>query len=367
MTGRVRVPDGLAASLSEWLGDAGRAWADGLPALAETVMERWSLRPDGPAAHGAVGLVLPVTGADGTPGALKLQPVDEETRGEPLALRTWNGRGAVRLLAHDADSGAMLLERLDPGCSLESVEDDLAALRILAGLLAGLSAVPAPPGLRTLADLADGILAAAPRALAALADPDDRRLLADCAAALREVRPEPGDRLLHWDLHYGNVLAPPRGGPGRRGISGGRGASGGRGVSGGRGISGSSRIGDPDGRGAGAGFAAAAGPVAGSGSGSGRGDWLAIDPKPLAGDPGFELLPALRNRWSDLVAAGDVPRALRRRFDLMTDVLAIDRPRATAWTLARVLQNSLWDIEDGATTLDPHQRAIAETLHPGRV
>ncbi len=64
-----------------------------------------------------------------------------------------------------------------------------------------------------------------PRALERVPDPADRRLIADCAAAVREVVDEPGDRLLHWDLHYENVL------------------------------------------------------------GSERAAWLAIDPKPLAGDP----------------------------------------------------------------------------------
>jgi streptomycin 6-kinase len=87
-----------------------------------------------------------------------------------------------------------------------------------------------------------------------------------------------------------------------------------------------------------------------------------IDPKPLAGDPGFELLPALRNRWSDVLAANDIARAVRRRFDLMTDIAAIDRARAAHWTFARLLQNALWDIESGSTALDPAQVAIGQAL-----
>uniref|UniRef100_UPI001C693FA0 aminoglycoside phosphotransferase family protein n=1 Tax=Streptomyces sp. WELS2 TaxID=2749435 RepID=UPI001C693FA0 len=70
-----------------------------------------------------------------------------------------------------------------------------------------------------------------------------------------------------------------------------------------------------------------------------RADWLAIDPKPLAGDPGFELWPALDNRFE----AAEV----RWRFDAMTDVLGLDRDRARAWTCGRLLQNALWDVEDG--------------------
>ncbi|MFE7563664.1 aminoglycoside phosphotransferase family protein [Kitasatospora sp. NPDC057500] len=302
----IRVPEALTASLVESLGADGQAWVRRLPALAGELAERWDLRPDGAPAHGVVGLVLPVRRADGTGAALKLQPVDEETAGEPLALRAWAGRGAVRLLDHDPATGSMLLERLDPARSLLAVPDDLAATGVLADLLGELTSCRAPRGVRKLADVADAVLADVPRARGELAGEGDRRLLADLAAALREVRPEPGDRLLHWDLHYGNVLAPP-------------------------------------------------GPDA-------RAPWLAIDPKPLSGDPGFELLPALHNRWSDLVATGDLPRALRRRFDLMTDRLALDRDRAVRWTLARVLQNVLWDVEDGGKVIDEGQRAVALVL-----
>ncbi|MFJ8477209.1 aminoglycoside phosphotransferase family protein [Kitasatospora sp. NPDC094011] len=302
----VVVPPALAASLAHHLGPDGLAWAARLPFLAAELIARWELRPDGPAAHGVVGLVLPVRRADGTPAALKLQPVDEETAGEPLALRAWGGRGAVRLLDHEPASGAMLLEGLDPSRSLLSVPDDLAALRVIGELLGELTNRQAPPGLRSLAHLADDLLLRTPAAAAVHADPDERRLLADCAAAVRAVRAEPGDRLLHWDLHYGNVLAPL--------------------------------------------------------PGTGRAPWLAIDPKPLAGHPGFELLPALRNRWTDVTATGDPARAVRRRFDLLVEALGLDGEVAAAWTLARVLQNAVWDAEDGETVLDPAQRVIADVL-----
>ncbi|MFE2413801.1 aminoglycoside phosphotransferase family protein [Kitasatospora sp. NPDC059408] len=302
----MEVPDALAASLDEFFGPEGSAWVAGLPALAGELLRRWGLRLDGPPAHGAVALVLPVRRADGEACVLKLQPVDEETAGEPAALRAWGGRGAVRLLDHDPASGSMLLERLDAGRSLLTVEDDRVALLVLAELLRSLTSHQAMPGMRGLADLADTMLAEAARAAAVLADPDEQRLLADCAAALREVRADPGGQLLHWDLHFGNVLAPL--------------------------------------------------------DRARRGPWLAIDPKPLAGHPGFELLPALRNRWDDVVATGDVRRAVRRRFDLLVDVLELDRAEAAGWTLARVLQNAVWAAEGGEVALDRAQRAIAEEL-----
>jgi streptomycin 6-kinase len=45
----------------------------------------------------------------------------------------------------------------------------------------------------------------------------------------------------------------------------------------------------------------------------------------------------------------------------MTDVMGLDRERARAWTLGRVLQNTLWEIEDGRP-LEAVQLEIARRL-----
>ncbi|MFF8804684.1 aminoglycoside phosphotransferase family protein [Streptomyces omiyaensis] len=291
----IDVPEELAVSQAKYNGGAGRAFIAALPGLAEDFLGRWGLRLDGPSLHGAASLVLPVRRADGTPAALKLQLLDEESEGEPVALRAWGGDGAVRLLEHDPETGTMLLERADHRRHLSRLGDEREAVRILAGLLARLSDRPAPPGLRRLDDIAAGMLAQTPAAAARLGA-RDAALLRDCAAAVREVVGEPGDRLLHWDLHYDNVL------------------------------------------------------------GAEREPWLVIDPKPLSGDPGFELLPALTDLWNP------DPAALRWRFDLLTERLALDRGRALAWTLGRVLQNGLWDVEDGEPELDADQVVIARAL-----
>lgn len=299
---RLHVPDELVETHAKYYGEAGKAWIAALPARAVALMERWELRRDGASTCGAVALIVPVVCADGTPAVLKLQPIDDETAGEPLALRAWNGDGAVRLLRYEPEGGSLLLERLDSR-TLGDVPDDLEALRVISGLLLRLNAAPAPDDVRRLADVGAAMLDRVPEALANEADTDRARLIREGAAALREVLPEPGDRLLHWDLHFDNVLAGER---------------------------------EP---------------------------WLAIDPKPLVGDPGFELLAALHNRWDDVVATGDVRRAVRRRFDLMTEVLGLDRQRAAAWTMARVLQNKLWETEsDDATWHSTFDSEVAAAL-----
>ncbi|MEU1006168.1 aminoglycoside phosphotransferase family protein [Streptomyces tibetensis] len=290
----IDIPRELAASQEKFNGEAGRAFIAGLPEQTARFLDHWGLKPDGPPMHGVSALVVPVVRtADKTPAVLKLQILDEESEGEPVALRAWDGDGAVRLLDHDEPTGTMLLERLDENRMLSHVPDTHRAVVTIAELLGHLTSFPAPPGIRSLDDIARAMLDLSPWALGRIPDPETRRAVADLAAAVREVVDEPGDRLLHWDLHFDNVLACD------------------------------------------------------------RAPWLAIDPKPLAGDPGFELWPALDNRFD--------PDDILWRFDAMTDVLALDRDRARAWTLARLLQNALWDIEDGRP-LDDAQLEIARRL-----
>ncbi|MFJ3578370.1 aminoglycoside phosphotransferase family protein [Streptomyces rubiginosohelvolus] len=296
------IPQGLVASYVTGFGEEGRAWIAGLPSLAADLLERWQLLRDGGVRSGQASLVLPVLRHDGTRAVLKLQLSREETTAALIGLRTWNGDGMVRLLDHDPASSSMLLERLDGARTLASIDDDDVAMGILADLHARLVAVPAPQGLRGLGDVAAAMLEQVPQAVTHLTDPADRDLLRGWASAVAELADEPGDRLLHWDLHYDNVLAAQR---------------------------------EP---------------------------WIAIDPEPLAGDPGFDLWPALDSRWDDVVAKGEPLRVVRRRFDLLTDALGLDRPRAAGWTLGRLLQNALWDIEDGEPGLAPSAVVIAEAL-----
>ncbi|WP_179888113.1 APH(6)-I family aminoglycoside O-phosphotransferase [Streptomyces sp. t99] len=296
------IPQRLVASYATGFGEEGRAWIAGLPALAADLLERWQLRRDGGVRSGQASLVLPVLRPDGTRAVLKLQLPREETAAALIGLRAWNGDGMVRLLDHDPASSSMLLERLDGARTLASIDDDDVAMGILADLHARLVAVPAPQGLRGLGDVAAAMLEQVPQAVARLTDPADRDLLRGWASAVAELADEPGDRLLHWDLHYDNVLAAQR---------------------------------EP---------------------------WIAIDPEPLVGDPGFDLWPALDSRWDDVVAQGEPLRVVRRRFDLLTDTLGLDRARAAGWTLGRLLQNALWDIEDGEQRLAPSAVVMAEAL-----
>ncbi|GAA3853645.1 aminoglycoside phosphotransferase family protein [Saccharothrix violaceirubra] len=275
------------------------AWVEALPVLAEELFGRWRVAVDGPARYGMAGVVVPVVGADGVPAAVKFQRPSPESADVVAGLRAWRGEGIVRLLDHDPDSGTLLLERLDADRPLSVVSED-ESLEVLVGLSRRLWAVRAPEGVRRLEDIARDMIAQVPGAVPGLRDPLERRLVEYCAARVAELVDDAGDRLLHWDLHCDNVLAAER---------------------------------EP---------------------------WAAIDPEPLAGDPGFDLMPMLDGRWDEVVAGGAAVAVVRRRFDVLTE--GLDRERAAGWTCGRLLQNALWEVEDGRGALAPEQRVVADAL-----
>ena len=298
---RIIVPPSFVKVRANFAGDAAVAEAASLAGLGESYLDRWDLMPDGAAMHGMASLIQPVRQADGSAAVLKVPIIDVDQPGEAAALRAWDGDGAVRLYDEDPDTWVMLLERLKPQ-DLETYKDDLSAVRILCALLRRLHAHAAPAGVPRLAEVAAKMVADAPEAATMFGDPEHRRVLRYWAAATAEVVGEAGDRLLHWDLHFENVLAAER---------------------------------EP---------------------------WLAIDPKPLLGDPAFDLLPGLGNRWDEVVATGDPARAVRRRYDVMVDELGLEPDRALAWSYARLLQNGIWQAEDGDTSIDAKQLLIGEAI-----
>jgi len=263
------------------------AWVDGLPATVRLLVEQWRLRTDGDPTHGHCSLVLPVRTADGVAAALKIGFPDEESEHEHLALRRWGGIGAVRLLSAEPHHRGLLLERLSSE-DLTAVPE-AQACRIVADAYRRIH-VPALPPLRSLASYVDrwtAELAELPRSA-----PIPRRLVEQAIALGTDLIADRAvtDRVIHTDLHYANVLAAQR---------------------------------EP---------------------------WLVIDPKPVNGDPHYEIAPMLWNRWDDI--AGNVRDGVRRRLWMLVDAAGFDEDRARAWVIVRMVHNAMWSLQDGPQT-DP--------------
>lgn len=272
-------------------GPAWATWVARLPRLVDDVLAEWDLAQDGEATHGWTALVVPVLTADGAEAVLKLvcPPVpglDEEEH-EALALQRIGGAGAVRLLRADPGRRLLLLERLHRRDLTELW--DVEACEIVGGLYARIH-VPAPPQLRPLTSYVEGWtdrLAALPRSA-----PVPHRLVEQAVSLGRAFVADPAStgRLVHGDLHYANVLAGDR---------------------------------EP---------------------------WLVIDPKPVSGDPHYEVAPLLWNRWDEV--AGDVRGSVRRRFHATVDAAGLDEDRARDWVVVRALHQVLGELEERPSAPD---------------
>ncbi|KIF74573.1 kinase [Streptomyces sp. 150FB] len=276
----IDVPEAFARSTVAREGQRGREWIDGLPRTVDDLLERWNCAPAGPVWHGAVGVVLPVTGTDLPPAVLKVSFPHPGNVHEPDAFAAWAGRGAVTLYRRDDARFAMLLERAEPG-TLADVADTEQAVTTAARLARRL-AVPAPAGLPRLRDQAPGWEAALRADAAHLADPLSGRVMGAAIATFRELAPDQPDTLIHGDLHDTNILP------------------------------------------------------------SGREPWLAIDAKGYVGDSAYDGVTLLRTRPEEYRAAADPVSALLRRLAVFAEAAEVDIERAGRWAQARATEAALW-------------------------
>lgn len=229
---------------------------------------------------------------------LKISLLDDGTRSEPIALRAWAGMAAVDLLEHDESAGAMLLQRLDGDHTLESVPDIDAACSVIGTLL---TSVTAPAGIPLLEvevqRIADAIVEhrATHPGLLPVAVVD--RAVATLRDLVQQLGSGTRRELVHGNCHFLNVLhtVPTE-----------------------------------------------------------DAAWVAIDPLPSAGLREWDVTALLRNRWEDAVATGDPDAALRRRVDLVSEIVGMDTSQVRTIAQAVAVDNLLWLLPR-----DPHDKFVA--------
>jgi streptomycin 6-kinase len=207
-----------------------------------------------------------------------------EAAHEAAALRAWAGEGAVRLLDEASEEHAMLLERCRPGTALrEAGRPDDEVLDAGSGIAVRLwRPVPADAPYEPLGDVMAEWADLVEEQAGTFDVPLTDALVSEGVALLREL-PFTADRevLLHGDLHPANVLAAER---------------------------------EP---------------------------WLAIDAKPVTGDPAFDL-PPLVLQTGDLLGAPDPAAELGRRLGRVAAATGTDPGRIHSWALARSVEMAVW-------------------------
>lgn len=254
----------------------GAEWLEELPSIVQSCASRWELDIEEPF-EGQVSYVAPATTKGGAEVVLKVNYPSDESRHEGRALEHWQGRGAVRLLEEDHGSRALLLERCRPGRRLwHEAERDAteAMIEVLRRLWERrASAGPFESLQRASSTWCEHLTAA----WEAAEGPFEEALLQEAVAfMLGDTASVADDVVLHQDLHGGNVLLQ-------------------------------------------------------------EGTWVAIDPKPLAGERAFDLTSYLRDRRDQLANDPDAVAVVRTRLDTLCAALDLDRERARGWGIAHCL------------------------------
>jgi streptomycin 6-kinase len=264
----------------------GRALLAGLPAVLADLCARFGVtRIGSPWPGGCVGYVVPATLRDGRRAVLKLSLSDEEHVHEADALERWAGDGAVQLLDRVREPNAMLLERCEPGTPLIEHPDRDAAIAVACRLLRRLERpLAAGHPFLPVTELAHRYTTWIPSEFARLGRAFDPALAVEAAALCAAFASDDSPPyLVNRDFHLANVLAAQR---------------------------------QP---------------------------WLAIDPKPLAGERAFDTGHLLRDLLPDPLDRPLVGRTVRR----LADELGLEPGRVRGWALVRSVENALWCLQDG--------------------
>jgi streptomycin 6-kinase len=270
----VRVPDDLAATVSAWAGDAGTAWLATLPALVAALAAEWSL---------TIG--EPYVPSGYTALAVRVRRAD----GTPCVLKLCcpepdPAPEAAGLRAFGGRAAVRLYAEDVPrrALLLERCEPGTPLLAAVADdeatrVMCGLLPdlwQPATDGYATTTEVANRWAATLSGALSVPARLRDEAL--DLLGGLASYDGPPVQ--LHGDLHAANVLRAT------------------------------------------------------------RRPWLAIDPKPVVGDPAFDAAALLRDRVT-AANAGD-------RLSIVAETLGLGaRPRG--WALAQAAEGAVWSYRVG--------------------
>lgn len=266
-------------NMIEIFGKRGAAWLKTLPTRIEHCAKAWHLSHLIPVLDLTYHYVMFGQRGD-MPIILKIGIDLETLENEARCLSSFAGHGCIKILDHDFRIGALLLECVRPGYSLKSFfpDQEKQALQAAAMVMRALQQVPQQhTDFPTIADWLKQLDYAWDLPAAHL---EKARHLKNILLITQE---EP--RLLHGDLHHGNILA--------------HGAS-----------------------------------------------WIAIDPKGVIGEAAYEVGAYLRNPIPDLNHHPNAQTIVKQRIHDFAEALNFDPQRLADWNYVQAVLSTCWMIAD---------------------
>ena len=257
-------------------GARGMAWVTRLPELVATYSRRWGVDLDGPMPGcGRAAWVGAGRRDDGEEVVLKIAWPHKEAETEAAGLRFFDGKGAARLLEADERDFALLVERCRPGDDVWALPFE-EAREVAASVLSRLWRTPTG-AVDPITTLAETVVEW--NATYATERTEYPPTLVAEAARLGTALVGSTSELVvvHGDFNPFNILRAQR---------------------------------EP---------------------------WLAIDPKPLLGDPAYDLAQFLANYTEAATATGDPKRFYRDAISFFAGALGLDRARVAGWAFVKAI------------------------------
>jgi len=301
----LNLPPVFVKNVTQSFAPQGENWIVNLPILIAEAARRWNLTLGEPFLL-SYNYVCAVTKADGTPAVLKLGVPNRELSSEIKTLRFYAGQGACHLLEADADKGLLLLERLQPGTMLATLEDDDLATEIAVDVIKAIQhPVPKGGGFLSVREWFDELKNLRPRFNGGTG-PFPEKTVEIVEGLVRELFAEDHTQvLLHGDFQHFNILLSERG-------------------------------------------------------------WLVIDPKGVTGPAEYEVGPLLLNPWGKVPDETEAIRRTQRRIAILAERLGFDRQQLWAWTVCHSLLSAWWDMADDGSGGE-YSRAWTEILLRTRI
>ncbi|MFS0557757.1 aminoglycoside phosphotransferase family protein [Brevibacillus sp. 179-C9.3 HS] len=266
--------------------EAGRLWLDSFHELIADCEARWFLKVLEPFPL-SYNFVAPVVMQDGRNAVLKLGVPGVEWQRELAAIRNFAGQGMVQLLDADEKKGVMLLERIQPGETLDKLSSEDERIQCLAGVIKRMHTPISKTGMLaftfpTIADWAVGLEEVRPHFQGGTG-PIPEQMLEQAERWYKKLLSTQKEQcLLHGDLHHENILRAE------------------------------------------------------------RESWLAIDPKGSIGETEYEVIPFLLNHLPE----SGVEEVMKQRVNGLTKVLDLQKERVLAWAYCHSVLSAWWLIED---------------------
>ena len=281
----MNLPSEFINNIEGVFGEAGRQFLANLPTLIDQASQTWGLTDVHPSPELSYNFVA-FTKRGEEQVVLKMGVPNRELKSEMAALRLFNGEGACKLIDCDEEKYWMLLERLQPGVMLATVEDDEDATHIAAEVMQKIWR-PAQKDdvFIRLSDWFGGLKNLRPMFNGGTG-PFNEKLVERVEGSVKDFFIENHQPvLMHGDFHHFNILSSERG-------------------------------------------------------------WLVIDPKGVIGPAGYEVGPFLINPWDDLLSGNNYRQMTKRRIDILHERLGFERERIREWGLAHAILSAWWSIEE---------------------